>query len=248
MKRILLLLIAFAFNNLNLNAQCTPDPLLTEPGVYPDSATGFSNACVGVAYEQLITVIVPLDTTIMVGPVPVTLNYDSVVVVSFAGLPNGFSYICYDGQNTISPLDQCAFEGNTKGCVLITGNPTVTEIGSYNLTITVNAYLGGSTSPTATEIIDYYSIDVSNCVAGNIKLSEEKFIVYPNPAKDFIFIKQNSKDNIHTIKLYNTTGNIIREENGDSLSGIEIKSMESGIYFMEITTELYSSIVEVVVE
>ena len=69
------LLLSFSFLTLlvfGASAQCTADPQYTEGGVYPDSATGLSPAYVGQTYNEVITVIVPVDTTIMIGPIPFT--------------------------------------------------------------------------------------------------------------------------------------------------------------------------------
>ena len=38
-------------------SQCTPDPQFVVGGIYPDSATGLSDAYVGQAYNELITII-----------------------------------------------------------------------------------------------------------------------------------------------------------------------------------------------
>ena len=61
MKKILLILtLAFIF--IGANAQCTPDSQYTIAGIYPDSATGLPNAMVGQAYNEVITIISPVDT------------------------------------------------------------------------------------------------------------------------------------------------------------------------------------------
>src|SRR5690606_34225839 len=86
-------------------------------------------------------------------------DIDSVVITSFTGLPNGLSVVYYDGGNTNSPADQGAFEGGTTGCALISGTPTAA--GTYNLSINVDAYVGGAPIPNAT-LIDWYTIVIED--------------------------------------------------------------------------------------
>ena len=155
MKRLLLLVSITLLSIASASAQCTPDPQYTEPGIYPDSATGFNSGCVGQPYEQLITNVVPVDTTTEIIPgFPVTLAFDSIVIVSFTGLPSSgnLTYAC----NT--SLGGCSFAGGQAGCAIITGTPDASDVGTHNLAITVDVYVGGLSTPQATEVIDWYFI------------------------------------------------------------------------------------------
>ena len=149
------LIFAFSFNAQAQQA-CTPDPQYNDTdadrGVYPDSATGFAPAYAGQAYMQLVTIVVPPDTTVF----PITLPFDSIVLSSFTGLPAGFTYACW---NTSSLPNRCAWPGNSIGCLQISGNPTIADTGTYNLMFNGNAYVGGN--PSAVPFtIDYYKIRV----------------------------------------------------------------------------------------
>ena len=54
-KRLLFaVLIWSAATSGTLNAQCVPDPTITVPGIYPDSATGLVSGVVGVPYTEVI--------------------------------------------------------------------------------------------------------------------------------------------------------------------------------------------------
>ena len=123
MKKLLLLISITLISVATVNGQCIPDPQFTQPGVYPDSATGFANACVGMPYEQIVTNIVPVDTcaVIIAGLPCIPLDFDSVVITGFTGLPPGFTYTCNSPQNTTSPATGCTFEGGTIGCISIVG-------------------------------------------------------------------------------------------------------------------------------
>ncbi len=239
MKKKLLLFFIILTVGFGVNAQCTPDPQFTDSGIYPDSATGLSNACADQAYSELITNVVPLDTITMFGPVPVTLVFDSVVISSWTGLPPGFTYACYDGENTTSPVDQCAFEGNTKGCVLIEGNPTAADIGSYQQMITVDAYLGGLTTPTTTQVVDYYYIHIVDCTSGLNALSNSKFLVYPNPAKSSITLNGLNGIDVSSVEVVDMAGQTMKtytNVNGGALD-MDINHLDNGMYFIWIHHE-----------
>lgn len=161
MKKLLLFVSITLLTISSASAQCTPDPQYTSPGIYPNEATGFNSGCVGVSYTQLVTNVVPPDTCAVIVPgFPCqTFDIDSIVITSFTGLPNGLSVVYYDGQNTNSPVDQGCFEGGTTGCALISGTPTAA--GTYNLSINVDAYVGGLSTPNST-LIDWYTIVIED--------------------------------------------------------------------------------------
>lgn len=236
MKRLLLLFTMTVITGLAATAQCTPDPQYTSPGVYPDSATGFADACIGALYEQLITNVVPVDTDVVVVPgfPAVTLAFDSVVVTSVGGLPPGFTYSCFDGQNVISPMDQCAFEGGTTGCISIVGTPQAGDEGLYPLTITVEAYLAGGATPQATYDVDYYSILVG-CVSLE-EGSKNKFKLFPNPVAESFTLDGLEGLDVSTISITNTEGKVLNSFSNINSSSFDmnVADLEGGIYFVRI--------------
>ena len=108
MKTILLSVI-FLFATIFANAQCTPDSQFTEPGIYPDTATGLSEAYVGQSYSENVTVIVPVDTAVDIAPFgSIVADFLSIELTNVTGLPPNFSYVC-------DPPD-CIFPGGTTKC------------------------------------------------------------------------------------------------------------------------------------
>ena len=109
MKKLLLGLCAiFAVGVGSAFGQCTPDPQYTVAGVYPDTTQGLPNGVVGVPYSEVITVVVPADTTVEIIPgFPQTFAIDSIVVDGLTGLPPGFTYECSDPTvlSPVEPLD-----------------------------------------------------------------------------------------------------------------------------------------------
>ncbi|MFM7079047.1 MAG: hypothetical protein ACKOYC_04560, partial [Bacteroidota bacterium] len=71
-KKLLLLSAAFLTCSIQANSQCVPDPTLTIPGIYPDSATGLASGVVGVPYTQVIQAKVPVDTVVSINGLPPT--------------------------------------------------------------------------------------------------------------------------------------------------------------------------------
>lgn len=232
MKKLLLLLAVGVMSITQANAQCTPDPQYTEPGIYPDSATGFASACVGVPYTQLITNVVPVDTCVEIIPgFPCqTLNFDSIVIVSFTGLPPSMTYAC----NTT--LGGCSFAGGTTGCAIITGTPTLAEVGTHNLVITVDVYVGGVGSAAATEVIDWYYIDITDCGAGIGELNKDGFVLFPNPADNEIQLNHVNSD---VVVITNVNGQIVKTVpvNGNGELKVDISSLAGGVYFAHAGSE-----------
>ena len=112
MKKLILSFAAIAAFIFSGYSQCTPDPQFTVGGIYPDSATGLATAYVGVAYDEVITNVVPEDTIIQVpGLGSTTVPFVDITLDAVYGLPPNFSYSC-------SPTN-CIFPGNSSGCVNI---------------------------------------------------------------------------------------------------------------------------------
>jgi hypothetical protein len=239
MKQLLLSATILLVTAFSASAQCTADPQYTTPGVYPDSATGLPAAIAGTPYNETITIIVPLDTTLMIGPIPFTLDFDSVVVSDWQGLPPGFSIACNSPQNTTSPTDQCAFEGNTTGCIAITGNPVEADTGSYQQIITTQAYTTPNSplgEPTET-IVDYYYIHIlSGSSAGVATLSQSKFALFPNPAQDVVTLNGLNDVDVSSVTVSDLNGKIFdtfTTFQGAALD-INVDRLESGVYFIRI--------------
>jgi len=238
MKQILLTATFALVWSLGASAQCVPDPQFTQPGVYPDSATGMSIGTVGLPYDELITIVVPFDTTIMVGPFPFTMVFDSVVVTDWQGLPSSLTYACYDAQNTTSPMDQCAFEGNTTGCIGITGTPVLADVGSHQQIITTQTYTTPDSplgEPTET-IVDYYYIQIVPSSVGVYAITTSKFMLYPNPAKEAITLNGLNGVDVTSIEVYDANGRVHASFEGISTPSLDlpINNLDQGMYYVRI--------------
>ncbi len=237
MKKTLLFLAMTFISIASVNAQCTPDPQYTTPGVYPDSATGIASACVGQPYDQLMTVIVPVDTTVEFIPgFPTTLTFDSIVITSFTGLPTGFTYAPNSPQNTSSPADGGSFEGGTTGCLTISGNPTLAEVGSHTLVITLDVYLAGGSSPQAQEIVDYYILEVADCSQNGINENAlANIVAFPNPTENVLTL-DGLNGSTESISILNTNGQVMMSYSSIQTTNFDmnVSTLESGMYFVKI--------------
>ncbi len=70
----------------------------------------------------------------------------------------------------------------------------------------------------------------------NIQINEfvNRTVIYPNPAQNKVFIK--SEENIEEITFYNLQGQMVLYNDQPSIS-IDISSLESGIYIIEVITD-----------
>ena len=97
--------------------------------------------------------------------------------------------------------------------------------------------------PTIQEIIIYN--EYTNCTTSsdcsllnnNSIESEKKLTIYPNPAKNELFIETNSTE-ISFITIYNMIGQIIQTiPNAKNTTSIDVSNLKSGSYFIKIVTD-----------
>jgi hypothetical protein len=220
----------------SMNAQCVPNvscvPAGKTYGICPDSATGMAIGTVGVAYTQVMSMMVPPDGTDFGTPSATIVSID---IVSVDSLAPGLSYVC-------SPSG-CSFPGNSNGCILITGTPTM----AWNHTVTVNAManatvFGFPVPPQAQTNKQYRSI--VNAPAGVESLDMSKFDVdqnSPNPFSESteIHFSSVSTSNID-FKVFNILGDVVYDSQFKSDKGVNTikigaNSFAPGVYIYSIT-------------
>ncbi len=193
MRKILLLLCAFATVTLAANAQtvCTPSQIFTTlgiPGVYPNpiQQSSLTSGMQGSPYAQTFTIIVPADTTIdlsaLIGfpvpPVNVSVNYQEVT--GLTGLPSGLNYAC--------DISSCQWGGGVDGCIMLSGTPTqggLFNVGmttAYNVTVPVGTPIIGGTDvsipiPGISWELDITPVAIEDLQADQFSISQNG----PNP-------------------------------------------------------------------
>ena len=236
--KIILLTLTLALAFIGVQAQCTPDPQFTLPGIYPDSATGLSNAIVGQAYNEVITIISPLDTSVLYNGIVLSVTVQTIALTSVTGLPPSFSYDC--------AAPNCIFAGGSTSCaVLSSPSPTISEIGSHqiimNTTTTVDAGIGFPI--TQDDVVDYYYINVTNATSVINQFHDFTFElkdVFPNPVNNnakIQFISGNSADVVFTV--FNYLGEKIEEKHiaaSRGVNDIEVSANDyaNGMYLYSI--------------
>lgn len=79
----------------------------------------------------------------------------------------------------------------------------------------------------------------------DLLLSNEEFkmaetIIYPNPTKDYIYLKNNNFQNVNSLNIYSITGKLLLSKEGN-LNQLSLQSLSSGIYFLKINYSNNSS-------
>ncbi len=233
--RLIILLLAISLHTATTFSQCVPDPVITQniPGVYPDSATGLPHAYVGIPYNTVMHVYVPVDTTYL--SLPATI--DSIKVTGVSGLPSGFTYTCTPSN--------CVFPGGTNACILLQGSaPGAGMIGVYPLVVLMTVYGKVATIPqTLSETNDNYSIVIESST-GLWSLSNGSFAVKqnsPNPFSRYTVIPVSSRTaGKVNLKISDLLGNIVFNQDREVQKGIsnlqvDAQDLKAGVYIYTVS-------------
>src|SRR6185436_54789 len=221
-------------------SQCTPNPndhtLIT-----PDTVTNFASGTVGVAYSQIVYLHPPIDTTVMIGPLPIHINpVDSVVLINISNLPPGLSLACNPSN--------CVFPGGVSGCANISGTPTTA--GNYILDVIVTAYGKEATTQFAifqTDTVHAYHININtnSGIAVYDPLNFQLIGFGVDPVKENINIKINSPKSVDAdLSVFNIIGKSISSEpvsmkHGMNIIDFSTKSLSPGVYILTLKKDPY---------
>ena len=234
-KKLILITGIIAMGISVAHSQCAPDPSFTASGFHPDSLTGLADAQVGVAYDEAITIITPVDTTVDIGPFPVTLTMDSLFITSITGLPPGYTYSC------AAPF--CSFYGGTTSCISIIGTSVLADVGIYPIVIEYDLWLEGGAVPAMTILNDDYAIEVKN-TAALIDLTADSFELMqntPNPAHQSTTISFNTSDfGTYSFQVVNTVGELVYSEElsvntVENTIELDLTDFKKGVYFYSLS-------------
>ncbi|MFN8152935.1 MAG: T9SS type A sorting domain-containing protein [Bacteroidia bacterium] len=215
-------------------AQCVPGTS-TDPGITPDSATGLAPAVMGQPYSQVMQIVVPTDTTAMIGPFPVNVTIVSISLTSFTNLPPGLTYSCTPSN--------CVFPGGSNGCVLISGTPTVS--GTFN-PVAITASVGSTPLGNITQYdtISYYTIVVSGSATGIDESTGLSFSMdqnTPNPCNEYADIHFTVPHMGEVeFRMFNLIGkevyrSLINAEQGENNVKIDSRDFAPGVYMYTMT-------------
>ncbi|MBT3547701.1 MAG: DUF5011 domain-containing protein, partial [Flavobacterium sp.] len=173
----------------------------------------------GNAATEVTRTVNVVDTTVPV----ITLTGDEIVTIEV-----GTSYTDAGATATDNYDDDTALSTN-----IITVNTVDTDIvASYTVTYNVSDASGNVASEvTRTVIVEDSSLSSYDGDNENLK-----FIMYPNPTSDKLYIKGL---NNYDLKVYNRLGQIILKAN--NTHAIDVSSLPVGIYLLEVSDGVKSS-------
>ncbi|TNE53373.1 MAG: PKD domain-containing protein [Bacteroidetes bacterium] len=142
-----------------------------------------------------------------------------------------FGTVCL-GQGIVS-LDQGDPSGGTYSGDGISGNtfdPTVAGVGSHTITYSFTDGNGCSNTISGDIIVD--------ACASVEEMESASFLIFPNPAKEQITIKNLGNSKIERVQFYNSLGQIIMDVPMEHLEKqISIQELASGSYQIRFVTE-----------
>lgn len=245
--RILGAFISVFAINTYANAQCTPDTLLVNTGVYP---AVLPDAQVGQSYEQILQFHVTKDTMVTIPIFGTTkADIDSFTIVQVNGIPNGMSFQC----NTLN----CAIPGGGNGCADIKGTPTQKGVFPLEIVLKIKVSIGIFGSQTVYDTLTAYSINVNSAVSIKNAIQNENFNyqIFPNPIlyNQFNLSVWNKNSTQCIVKLYNIQGALVAMQlvnlnAGFNQQNIQLDGISKGIYLLQIENESNQFHEKIVVE
>lgn len=208
--------------SLNVNAQCTPDPLYADSvyGIWPDTTENLPDAQCGQYYETFVDFKVPSDAG-AIDPtytgVPVNwIRLDGISGLNAAGLNMTYA---------AGPNGANQWNANQQGCAKINGVPTA--LGIYALTMDVTAELSLSGFPVsqAQQITGYRIEVVGTCPAvGIANVAGSEFALAqntPNPFNSVTNISFTSPNaGLITLTVFNMIGETVIQKSITANEGV----------------------------
>jgi hypothetical protein len=236
MKKILLSIFFVTIGIFSANSQCSPNTSLTVPGIYPDILTNLGPAYAGTPFSEVIQVRVLTDTTY--NGLPATVS--RITVTGVQGLPAGFTYSC-------SPSN-CIFPGGSNGCISLVGSPTVAQVGTYDIKVSVviRGQITGIPIPVdVPDTVRGYKIVVSNPTSA-VSLTGSKYELQankPNPAINSTELRFNlPKATAGEIQIFDMLGNPVKNirftgQSGQNNVSVNLENLNPGVYFYTLNTQ-----------
>lgn len=223
------------------------------PGLYPDS---LSDGAVNVAYAQTISLVLPTDTTVNIGPPigSIALDFCSFRVDSIQYLPAGLSYEC-NAPNCIWQIDHSGVVN--RGCAVISGIPLDTVpndsilvfvtvgVGTYDSVNNVCDTLQFPLPPTLTSQAfkvrlhidtDTVATSIENLVEADLAVT-----IYPNPTSTSSTLRYELPEQARVdVGLYDTFGRRVRDvfsgtkAAGNAAHTLSTAGLAPGIYLVRI--------------
>ncbi|MDZ4666958.1 MAG: T9SS type A sorting domain-containing protein [bacterium] len=237
MKKIYLILALSAITFAGF-AQCTPDPSVNKPGISPAK---LADAIAGTPYSEVATLMVPKDTVFVYLGNTYNAVIDSATVVSISDLPAGFAYECDKVSRT--------WNGGSKGCARLYGNPLAVHVGKYEVVVKVRTFLKITGSPTQFDQLDSSTIDI-NIVLPNAIQEQFQYAgikIFPNPVSNVLNVSINQYTSEGSYEIFDLLGQRFNLAPSYSSQTGEVKfdvsNLKPGVYVVkrEVNGYIYQS-------
>ncbi len=96
--------------------------------------------------------------------------------------------------------------------------------------------------------IHLYGTQCYNYVGIDKLISISHISIYPNPAKDILHITLSNNDSNINVKLYNSLGNVIYNDNFTDNTIINTSYFSSGIYFLKLTNAKTNIVEKIIIQ
>lgn len=267
MKKLLLTSISFlALGALSYTAQaqCTPDPNLTDVGITPDTLV---DGNVGQAYSQVIQVVMPKDTSVT-SPFTFTAYFCNFGVKAIPNMPGGMNFALAGAG--LDPNDNTNWIINhtpgvtNRGCILLSGIPQDTLVDD-SLTIQVkfglstdNPATTGSCNPSAllpnsTSYRFKWRINPASSIDNNLQAALGLKLA-PNPTTENTTLSLNLNKSMDIkVSVVDVVGKEVKAVfDGNMTSGsqnlsISTQNFANGMYFVRISANGNSTTLKLVV-
>ncbi|MDO6802750.1 choice-of-anchor D domain-containing protein [Wenyingzhuangia sp. 1_MG-2023] len=96
-------------------------------------------------------------------------------------------------------------------------------------------------------IDDYFTINKTGVTlaVGQNEIVEKSIKIFPVPANDLLNVKVNLDERLQTVKFFNSTGELVKEDKNET---VNVSNMATGIYIIEINTDKKTYFKSVIIE
>jgi Secretion system C-terminal sorting domain len=259
MKKIIAsTLLLFLIGTATLSAQCVPDPNAT--GLFfPSPTAPLPPGTVGTPYAEVITVTVPVDTSVdlsgIIGfPFPaITVTINTLTL----GVPNGLPIGIYGTNNPGTGI----INGGANGCIDISGTPTTSGQYVINIPATLNVtvpmsvpVIGGSAQNLPAQVP--YNLQITGGVAvtpGSVNgFSVSQSL--PNPTSGVTVIRyavtaaSDVKCEVMSVSGQVVYSAVQKSVSGDQSFSFDAKDLAPGMYLYRISDGQHSIARKMVVQ
>lgn len=219
---------------LSLQSQCTPDPNIPQPGVFPNPLPG---AVAGAQYNQVVDIVFRGDTVYLSQLTP----FDSISIDDVLA-PSGLSYSCSTNPNP------CLFYppslgDNVRACISLDGI-TIDSIGMNQfLELSVTKWVTSVGLPVA--LRDTFRVGFADLVG--VEVGRESLFegvgISPNPSRGQFFLRGEVVGPILVdLRIVNIHGQVIMQAPPQRFNSrfdlpIDLGQEAPGIYFVQLITE-----------